>query len=89
MFSRIDINNFQNVFLEWINYISKATSGEIIAIDGETVRGSRDSGIPHSAIHIVSAFAAKRNIFSQLCNMVMTACILLRHVISTRALKLL
>jgi hypothetical protein len=34
LFARIDVENFQEVFIKWINFISKATDGEVIAIDG-------------------------------------------------------
>lgn len=62
LFARIDIENFQDVFIEWVNSISKTTDNEIIAIDGKTIRGSGDSAISNSAIHIVSAFASKQNL---------------------------
>lgn len=62
LFARIDVENFQEVFIKWINFISKFTDGEIIAIDGKTMRGSGDSNISNSAIHVVSAFAAKQNL---------------------------
>lgn len=62
LFARIDVENFQEVFIEWINSISETTNGEIIAIDGKTIKGSANSSLPNSAIHIVSAFAAKQNL---------------------------
>lgn len=62
LFARIDVENFQEVFIKWINFISKFTDGEIIAIDGKTMRGSGDSNISNSAIHVVSAFAAKQGL---------------------------
>jgi predicted transposase YbfD/YdcC len=62
LFARIDIENFQNVFVKWINSISKLTDGEIVPIDGKTAKGSGDSDKSNSAIHVVSAYAAKQNI---------------------------
>ena len=62
LFARIDVENFQEVFIKWINFISKATDGEVIAIDGKTIRGSGDSNVSNSAIHVVSAFAAKQRL---------------------------
>jgi predicted transposase YbfD/YdcC len=62
LFARIDVGNFQAVFIKWINSISKVTCGEIIPIDGKTIKGSGDSGKPNSAIHVVSAYAAKQNL---------------------------
>lgn len=62
LFARIDIENFQEVFIKWINSISKATNGEVIAIDGKTIKGSGDTNVSNSAIHVVSAFAAKQSL---------------------------
>lgn len=62
LFARIDVGKFQGAFINWINSISKVTHGEIIPIDGKTVKGSGDSGKPNSAIHIVSAYATSQNI---------------------------
>ncbi len=62
LFARMDIVNFQNVFIKWINSISKITNGEIVAIDGKTIKGSGDSNVSHSAIHIVSAYATKQKL---------------------------
>lgn len=38
------------------------TPGEVIAIDGKTVRGSYDKKSKKSAIHMVSAFAANNGV---------------------------
>ncbi len=62
LFAKIDTQNFHEVFIEWINSISQSTNGEVVAIDGKTIRGSGDSNIPMSAIHVVSAYAAKQNL---------------------------
>ena len=60
LFARIDVLNFESVFIKWINTISEITNGTIIAIDGKTIRGSGDSDIPHSAIHVISAYATNQ-----------------------------
>jgi len=60
LFARIDVPNFESVFVKWINTISEITNGTIIAIDGKTIRGSGDSDISHSAIHVVSAYATNQ-----------------------------
>lgn len=62
LFARIDVENFQDVFIKWINSISKVTSGEVIPIDGKTIRGSGGPGKSNSAIHVVSAYATKQNL---------------------------
>ncbi len=60
LFARIDLQNFESVFIKWINGISEITNGTIISIDGKTIRGSGDSNIPNSAIHVVSAYATNQ-----------------------------
>ena len=57
LFARIDLQNFESVFIKWINAISEITNGTIISIDGKTIRGYGDSNIPNSAVHVVSAYA--------------------------------
>ncbi|MCP4176133.1 MAG: ISAs1 family transposase [bacterium] len=48
--------------MKWINSISEISNGEIIAIDGKTMKGSGDSNVSNSAIHVVSAYAAKQKL---------------------------
>ena len=60
LFARIDLQNFESVFIKWINAISEITNGTIISIDGKTIRGSGDSNIPNSAVHVVSAYATNQ-----------------------------
>lgn len=56
VFSMIDTEHFEELFSEWMRKIFNKTKGEIIAIDGKTVRGSRAKG-DKKGIHIVSAWA--------------------------------
>jgi len=62
VFSLINPNDFEVCFLNWINSIRKKTKGEIIPIDGKTVRRSHDNKNGKSAIHMVSAWANTNNI---------------------------
>lgn len=57
-FSALDPDEFEGCFLEWVKSISGSTKGEVISIDGKTIRGSRRLGFK-SATHIVSAWADK------------------------------
>jgi len=43
--------------MEWTKSISKHVQGDIIPIDGKTVRGSHDNGREQSPIHMVSAWS--------------------------------
>lgn len=57
VFSRICPQQFQNCFMQWIHAINELTHGQIIAVDGKTLRRSHDKGSAKSAIHMVSAWA--------------------------------
>jgi len=55
-FSALDPESFEESFLSWIRAVSTLTEGEVVSIDGKTIRGSRGTGGKH-AIHMVSAWA--------------------------------
>jgi len=55
--ARIDPKQFQSCFLRWMRCICQLTSGEVIPIDGKTLRHSYDTELEQSAIHMVSAWA--------------------------------
>lgn len=57
MFARLNPEQFQQSFLSWIKSISQVTKGEVIAIDGKTLRHSYDDSQDKSAISMVSAWA--------------------------------
>ena len=60
--SRLDPTALQNSFISWVNAASQLTDGEVIAIDGKTVRRSFQTGNRKSAIHMVSAWACQNNL---------------------------
>lgn len=57
VFAQINPQQFQSCFLDWMKSIQKITNGEVVAIDGKTLRGSYDKSSDCSAIQIVSAWA--------------------------------
>ena len=57
VFAVVDPEEFQICFRNWIKGIAKITEGEIVAIDGKTLRRSHDRILGKSAIHMVSAWA--------------------------------
>lgn len=57
LFAQLDPEKLQSCFLSWIKTIASLTEGEVIAIDGKTVRHSYDKGKNKGAIHMVSAWA--------------------------------
>lgn len=61
VFSAIDSNQFEKCFMEWVNSISEITKGQVIAIDGKTLRGAKSKGVK-SPVHMVSAWANENNL---------------------------
>lgn len=62
VFSRLKPEQFQQCFLNWIKSISNSIQGEVVAIDGKTLRHSYDSGNDQKAIHMVSAWATDQRL---------------------------
>ncbi len=54
-FSALNPKEFEACFIKWTNSIMERTDGEVISIDGKTMRGTRN--VDKSAVHIVSAWA--------------------------------
>jgi hypothetical protein len=57
VFGLINPEEFRRSFLEWVQTIQKLMQGEVIAIDGKQLHGSKDEGNGQSAIDMVSAWA--------------------------------
>ncbi|MBI1802415.1 MAG: ISAs1 family transposase [Chloroflexi bacterium] len=67
VFARLDPQQFQQSFISWVQAISDLTQGQVIAIDGKTLRRSHDREQGQAAIHMVSAWAtANRLVLGQL-----------------------
>ena len=58
VFSRLDPEQFQRCFMEWTQGVAELFPGEVVAIDGKTVRRSQDKRAGKQAIHLVSAWAS-------------------------------
>ncbi len=63
VFSAIDNQKFESAFVEWVNSLVKLADGQVIAIDGKTIRGVKAHG-KKSPIHLVSAWAAQNKLVS-------------------------
>jgi predicted transposase YbfD/YdcC len=57
VFSLIEPEEFQESFQSWIESIQELTEGQIVAIDGKQMRGSKDGFLGKRAIYMVSAWA--------------------------------
>ena len=56
------LSNYKTVFGGWVKSISSLVAGEIVAIDGKTLRHSYDKSNDQSAIAMVSAWAQKNGL---------------------------
>ena len=66
VFAALDAAEFQRCFLEWVQAVSVLTAGQVIAIDGKTLRRSHDHRKGKAALHLVSAWAtANRLVLGQ------------------------
>lgn len=62
VFNRLDPEQFQSCFINWINAASQIIEGQVIAIDGKVLRRSHDQGIGKAAIDMVSAWATANHL---------------------------
>jgi predicted transposase YbfD/YdcC len=61
VFSAIDSEQFETCFMDWVSHLVNLTEGEIIPIDGKTIRGAKSHG-EKSPFHMVSAWASNNNL---------------------------
>jgi predicted transposase YbfD/YdcC len=57
VFAALNPEEFENSFMEWVQAINQLTAGQVIAIDGKQMRGSKDVAAGKEAIYMVSAWA--------------------------------
>lgn len=62
LFAALDPEGLQKCFLSWVKAVAQINEGEIIPIDGKTVRHSYDQGKKKGAIHMVSAWASQNRL---------------------------
>ncbi len=59
LFARLDPDQFGRCFLSFAQSLHTHTKGEVIALDGKTVRHSFDVATGQAAVHLVSAWASE------------------------------
>ena len=62
VFARLDPEQFQRCFIEWVQALAQVTQGEVVAIDGKTVRRSHDRALGKGAIHMVNVWASSNGL---------------------------
>lgn len=62
VFARIDPNEFEQCFRDWISSITELMPGEVINIDGKTLKHSTHNGLGKKAIHLVNAWASEQRL---------------------------
>ena len=56
VFAALDPEEMERGFAAWVSSIAKLTAGEVVAIDGKSLRGTRETG-KKTLVHMVSAWA--------------------------------
>lgn len=62
VFARIDPNEFEQCFRNWVKEIAQLLPTEVISIDGKTLKHSGSKGIGKKAIHLVNAWATEQRL---------------------------
>jgi len=62
IFAAIKPAEFEKCLLSWISALHEITDGQVVAIDGKTLRRSFDAASSKAAIHMVSAWATANHI---------------------------
>ena len=62
VFAMVDSRQFEKCFVDWVSAVNEVTRGQVVAIDGKTLRRSHDRFIGKSAIHMVSAWATANHL---------------------------
>lgn len=62
VFAALDPRQFEECFLRWVQGVARRTWGEVIALDGKTLRRSHDRAAGKGAIQLVSAWATQNRL---------------------------
>lgn len=62
LFARLDPEAFTQCFTAWVATLRHQTKGEVISIDGKTLRHSFDTAAGQAPIHVISAWASKNRL---------------------------
>lgn len=62
LFARLNPDLFQQAFLSWIKIFAHHLPGEVVAIDGKTLRGSHERSKGKKGLHLISAWATEQQL---------------------------
>ncbi len=62
IFERMNSQELQDSFKKWISSVAKQTKGQVVAIDGKTLRCSYNKSEDKKAIHMISAWASEKQV---------------------------
>jgi predicted transposase YbfD/YdcC len=62
VFARMDPHEFKKCFAAWVDSIRDTTDGDVVAIDGKTLRRSHQRSRGKGPLHLVSAWAANNRL---------------------------
>jgi predicted transposase YbfD/YdcC len=62
VFAALDVEEFQNCFMDWIEAVEGLTKGQVVAADGKTLRRSHDRATGKKALQVVSAWASENGL---------------------------
>ena len=60
--ARINPAELQKCFMGWMEAVAEVTEGELLNIDGKTLRGAKEAGNSRSLIHMVSVWSASQHL---------------------------
>lgn len=62
VFAQLDAGQFQACFVGWVEAVSQVAAGQVLAVDGKTVRRSHDRAIGRQALQLVSVWATENRL---------------------------
>jgi predicted transposase YbfD/YdcC len=62
VFEFINPRELNRCFFQWVETLVKKMAGEVIPIDGKTIRGSYDRSQGKSALHVISAWSSEQRL---------------------------